>query len=180
MTFYDSLQLIGGTILAIGYLPQIKQLLRTKSCGDLNLKTYIFLIIGIGMMEIYAINLCCHGSGYMFLITNSISLVLVSFISALILKYRERKQPRTITEWDILTQHSYFVSKWADGSVVVTPCEVNIRTKEIVNIVSAPYNIDSILESECVILYNSEYRVFTSKDEPDKLLVDIEDNWVPW
>ena len=57
MTFFDFLQLVGGLILAFGYLPQIRQLLRTKSCGDLNLKTYLYLTLGIGLMEIYAVDL---------------------------------------------------------------------------------------------------------------------------
>ena len=90
MTFYDFLQLIGGIILALGYIPQICQLLRTKSCGDLNLKTYLYLTLGIGMMEIYAIDLYKNGNGHMFLVTNSISFALVALISFLIIKYRLR------------------------------------------------------------------------------------------
>ena len=45
MTIFDFMQLIGGFILAVGYTPQIRQILRTKSCGDLNLKTYLYLNI---------------------------------------------------------------------------------------------------------------------------------------
>ena len=57
MTVYDWFQLTGGVILALGYLPQIRQLLTTRSCKDLNINTYISLAAGIGMMEIYAYNL---------------------------------------------------------------------------------------------------------------------------
>ncbi len=84
MTIFDLLQLIGGIILAIGYIPQIRQIIRTKSCKDLNLKTYLSLVLGMSLMEIYAINLAASGAGVMFLITNSISLFLVIFIAILI------------------------------------------------------------------------------------------------
>jgi MtN3 and saliva related transmembrane protein len=61
---------LGGFILAFGNIPQILQILRTKSAVDLNLKTYILMIIGVSMMEVYAINLVVHGSGGAFLATN--------------------------------------------------------------------------------------------------------------
>ena len=182
MTFYDFLQLIGGIILALGYIPQICQLLRTKSCGDLNLKTYLYLCLGIGMMEIYAIDLYKNGNGHMFLVTNSISFALVALISFLIIKYRLQEYNRIIKEKnkDLITHHSYFVTKWADGSKIITPCEVNIKTKEVTKITKAPYDIDSNLESEAVILYDSEYEVYTVDEHTSKRMVDIEDDWVPW
>ena len=182
MTFFDFMQLIGGIILAVGYIPQIRQLLYTKSCGDLNLKTYTYLTLGIGMMEIYAVDLSKNGNGYMFLITNSISLALVALISALIIKYRLREYNRIMKNKDrnLVTQHSYYVSTWADGSKVITPCEVNIETKEITNIVEAPCDINSSLESESVLLYGTEYDVFTTEELTCKRLVDIEDDWLPF
>ena len=92
---YDALQLIGGLILAIGYIPQIAQLLKTRSCKDLNLKTYIAMTIGFGLMEIYAIDLVRNGSGVMFAITNTISLALVAAISTMIICLRlSRKEEK--------------------------------------------------------------------------------------
>lgn len=88
MSAFDALQLGGGLVLAIGYLPQIAQIIRTRSCADLNLRTYIAMVVGIGMMEAYAINLVAAGSGIMFLVTNSISLCLVSVICLLVLRFR--------------------------------------------------------------------------------------------
>ena len=57
MSIFDILQLAGYLILAVGYIPQIVQIIRTKSCADLNLKTYTMMSVGIGMMEIYAVHL---------------------------------------------------------------------------------------------------------------------------
>jgi len=94
---YDALQLIGGLILAIGYIPQIVQLLKTRSCKELNLKTYIAMTTGISLMEIYAINLVRNGSGVMFAITNTFSLALVAAISVMIICLRlSRKEEKRL------------------------------------------------------------------------------------
>jgi len=37
---FDLIQLVGGLILAFGYIPQIEQLLCTKSSKDINLVTF--------------------------------------------------------------------------------------------------------------------------------------------
>lgn len=87
---YNLLQLLGGLILAIGYWPQLVQIKKTESVEDLNLKTFSSIFIGVAMMEIYACNLVFNGSGLMFLITNSMSLMLAGIMVLLILKYRNK------------------------------------------------------------------------------------------
>lgn len=84
MNVFDILQLCGGIVLALGYIPQIIQIIRTKSSADLNLKTYIMMSVGIGMMEIYAVHLALGATGLMFLVTNSLSLCLALLICILI------------------------------------------------------------------------------------------------
>jgi MtN3 and saliva related transmembrane protein len=81
-------QLVGGIILSFGWIPQIRQMVKTKSAKDLNQKTFWLLLTGIGLMEVYAVSLAMEGVGYAFLITNSLSLVLIVMILALIIKYR--------------------------------------------------------------------------------------------
>lgn len=85
--FFDILQLVGGIIMSFGQIPQILQILRTKSAVDLNLKTYVMMFTGISLMEVYAINLVIHGSGGAFLTTNSFSLITSGIMIILILKY---------------------------------------------------------------------------------------------
>lgn len=85
--FFDILQLAGGIILAFGQIPQIIQILKTKSAIDLNLKTFVMMFTGILLMEIYAINLVLHGAGGAFLITNTLSLIAATAMVFLILKY---------------------------------------------------------------------------------------------
>jgi len=88
---FDLLQLIGGIILSFGYIPQIVQIIKTKSVNDLNLKTFLSVFIGILFMEVYAINLAVNKTGYMFLVTNTMALLLSGIMCILILEIRVNK-----------------------------------------------------------------------------------------
>ncbi|MEO3945649.1 hypothetical protein [Gorillibacterium sp. CAU 1737] len=85
---YSVFQLVGGIILSIGWVPQIIQIIKTKSIRDLNQRTFWMLFVGIGLMEVYAVHLAADGVGLAFLITNSLSLALIVFILMLIFRYR--------------------------------------------------------------------------------------------
>ena len=85
MSFLYALQIIGGCIMVIGYFPQIRQILKTRSVRDLNIKTFISITIGIAMMETYAIGLVIHDhTGGAFLITNSLALAVNVLVVGLI------------------------------------------------------------------------------------------------
>jgi len=84
------MQLIGGAILSLGWIPQIIQILKSKSVADLNLKSYLLMLLGISLMEAYAISLAVTGVGLAFLITNTMSLCVVLLVIILVLKYRAR------------------------------------------------------------------------------------------
>jgi MtN3 and saliva related transmembrane protein len=86
MNLYDILQLIGGMILSVGAIPQIEQIVRTKSVKDLNLTSVITLITGMLLMNIYAI----HTGLIVFIITNNISLVLAITKLVLIVHYKKK------------------------------------------------------------------------------------------
>lgn len=86
---FDFLQLLGGIILSVGYIPQIIKLIKTKSASDFNIKTFVMVWVGIFFMEIYAVNLAIGGNGLMYLVTNTMSLLVQSVLVALILKYRK-------------------------------------------------------------------------------------------
>jgi MtN3 and saliva related transmembrane protein len=86
MNVYDLLQLIGGMILSVGAIPQIEQIIRTKSVKDINLTSIVTLIVGMVMMQIYAV----HNELTMFIITNTISLLLAIAKLALKIYYTER------------------------------------------------------------------------------------------
>lgn len=85
-------QLIGGIIMSVGYIPQIAQILRTKSSEGLNLKSFGMIFAGILLYEIYAISLVVHeSSGHMYLITNSVSTLLSGVMCLLIVYYRKKR-----------------------------------------------------------------------------------------
>lgn len=86
---FDFLQLLGGVILSVGYIPQIIKLIKTKSAADFNIKTFVMVWIGIFFMEIYAVDLAVGGNGLMYLVTNTMSLLVQSILVVLILKYRK-------------------------------------------------------------------------------------------
>lgn len=87
---FDFLQLLGGIIMSFGQIPQIVQIIKTKSAKDLNLKTYSMMFIGISLMETYAINLVINGAGGAFLITNTFSLIASAIMIILIIKYGKK------------------------------------------------------------------------------------------
>ena len=82
------LQLIGGIILSIGYIPQIKQILKTKSVSDFNITYLSSLTIGVGLMEIYAIYNLTQGIAIMFFVTNTIAFLLAATMLVLYKKYK--------------------------------------------------------------------------------------------
>ncbi len=96
---FDFLQLMGGIILSVGYIPQIYKLTKTKSTKDLDIKTFAAVLIGVALMEAYAINLCISGCGVMYLVTNTMSLTVQVVLVTLLCKYRlaEVKQQNGIS-----------------------------------------------------------------------------------
>jgi MtN3 and saliva related transmembrane protein len=91
---FSLMQLIGGVILSVGWIPQIVQIVKTKSVSDLSLKAYLLMLLGIGLMEAYAVNLALEGTGLAFLVTNTMSLAVVSTVVLLILHYRSPRVPK--------------------------------------------------------------------------------------
>ncbi|ETT44328.1 MULTISPECIES: PQ-loop domain-containing transporter [unclassified Paenibacillus] len=85
---FTAMQLVGGLILAVGWIPQIVQIFRTRSVADLSLKAYLLMLLGILLMEAYAVNLAAQGVGLAFLITNTLSLAVVTTVVLLIIRYR--------------------------------------------------------------------------------------------
>lgn len=87
---FNLLQLIGGIILSIGYIPQIKKTITTKSVADLSSAYYVNIFVGVGCMEAYAIYSALQGVAYMFLVTNTIAWLLGGTMLFLTFKYRKK------------------------------------------------------------------------------------------
>ena len=92
------------------------------------------------------------GYGSAFFVTNTITCVIISHLILLIwARQNAEKKQRTIIK------DAFFVSVYDNDSVILTPCKVNLNTKEISDIVSAPYVITGTLTSECVIIGENEF-----------------------
>ena len=92
LTIAGILQLIGGFIMSIGYFPQITRTLKTKSVEDIDTAYYPFVFTGLALFEIYAITLyVTSGTGVMFLVTNTLSVLLAGTMLTLCLIYRGTK-----------------------------------------------------------------------------------------
>lgn len=87
---FSVMQLTGGIILSLGFIPQIVQIFKTRSVKDLSLKSYLLMLFGISLMEVYAVSLVVEGTGLAFLMTNTLSFIMVSIVILLILRFRSR------------------------------------------------------------------------------------------
>lgn len=94
--FINLLQLVGGIILSIGYIPQITKTIKTKSVEDISSTYYLNVFIGIMFMEIYAIYNAVQGVAYMFLITNSVSSLLSGSMLFLTKRYGKKKNKKKV------------------------------------------------------------------------------------
>lgn len=149
---YEQLQCIGGTIILLGYIKQIRDIQAGGSCKGLSLKAYVTVLFGITLMEFNAINIWLKGYGTSFFVTNTVTCVTVLYLILLILVRQDaEKKQRTIIK------DAFFVSVYDNDSVILTPCKVNLNTKEISDIISAPYVITGTLTSERVIIGGNEF-----------------------
>ncbi|MGD2330649.1 PQ-loop domain-containing transporter [Bacillus subtilis] len=77
LQFFNMLQLVGGLILAVGYLPQIIKIIKTKSVRDFSLIYLGGIFTGIVFMEAYAVYMFfVQGTAGAFFATNTVSFIL--------------------------------------------------------------------------------------------------------
>ena len=75
--------------MSVGYIPQITQILKTKSSKGLSIKSFGMIFAGILLYEIYAVSLVVlESSGYMYLVTNTVSTILSGLMCVLIKIYK--------------------------------------------------------------------------------------------
>jgi MtN3 and saliva related transmembrane protein len=85
----NALQILGGVILSIGYIPQIIQIMQTHLVRDINYSFNIMIMIGVLFMEVYAIYLVkSKKSGHAFLVTNTMSTICAIMMVVLVSMYK--------------------------------------------------------------------------------------------
>lgn len=97
LAIFNMLQLIGGLILAVGYLPQIIKIGKTRSVRDFSRIYLGGIFTGIVLMEAYAIYMFFvqHTAGA-FLATNTVSFILSGIEFFMVLAFWN-KQPKIDT-----------------------------------------------------------------------------------
>lgn len=63
-----------------------------------------------------------------------------------------------------IIKEALYLTKYIDGSVIITPCNVNMRTKEVINIVPCFYDCNSTMDGEFVLINEQEYPVIQAGD----------------
>lgn len=159
---YEQLQCIGGTIILLGYIKQIRDIQTGGSCKGLSLKAYVAVLSGITLMEFNAINIWLKGYGTSFFVTNTVTCITVLYLILLILVRQDTEKKKSKTE------DAFFVSVYDNESVILTPCKVNLNTKEISDIVRAPYAINGTLTSERVIIGENEFPAEEAESRQNK------------
>ena len=88
---FNTLMIVAGMLLVVSYIPQLVQIVQTKTVRDLNLKTFGTMTFAIGLMEVYGIHLVLTAHvGQAFLISNSLSLGMALFLCIMIVVYRRK------------------------------------------------------------------------------------------
>jgi uncharacterized protein with PQ loop repeat len=90
-TLMSTLQLIGGIVLFISYLPLIRLLHKTKSAENQSLGFWIILDIGMMLFEVNALYLAITLGQYSYAISQSLNLLCGIIVLVQLLIYRKNK-----------------------------------------------------------------------------------------
>ncbi len=94
MEMAEVFQLIGGMILTFAALPQITQVVITKSVEGLNLLTFLMILTGNALKLVYAIHMAVNGYGLVLIITTSMSFLIILTLTSMIVYYRRFRKDR--------------------------------------------------------------------------------------
>lgn len=87
---FNALQLVGGIVLVVSYLPLINLLHRTKSAENQSLSFWIILNIGMFLFELNAIYLAITLGQYSYLISQSLNLLCGFIVLGQLLIYKKK------------------------------------------------------------------------------------------
>ena len=88
---FGTLQLIGGIVLVISYLPMIKLLHKTKSAENQSLSFWIILDLGMILFELNALYLAITLNQWSYAISQSLNLLCGIIVLIQLLVYRKNK-----------------------------------------------------------------------------------------
>lgn len=90
-TLFSTLQLIGGVVLVISYLPMVKLLHTTKSSENQSISFWVILDIGMILFWLNAMYLAVTLNQYSYAISQSLNLLFGIIVLVQLLIYRKSK-----------------------------------------------------------------------------------------
>lgn len=86
MILIEIFQILGCVVMAVGYIPQAIQTIKTRSCDESNIKQYMTMVVGLGMTEGYALSMAMTSSrGNLLFIFNTVFFLLALAMCLLVL-----------------------------------------------------------------------------------------------
>lgn len=93
MNIFDYLQLVGGMILAVSYVPQIIKTYKVKKVDEISLAFWSMLFVGLSLMEVNALHLMSLGV-YSYAITETFNVLLCGIFTGQVIYYGKIKNRR--------------------------------------------------------------------------------------
>lgn len=77
-------QVVGGTLVAISWIPQVLQAIKGKTAHQVDLKPLSFLFMGAILVEVYSVFLALQGEAVTLFVTNTIQLIVVTSLISIV------------------------------------------------------------------------------------------------
>lgn len=96
MIFFVICQVLGGTLVALSWIPQILHAIKGKTAYEIDLRPLTYLFVGSLLMEIYSIELALQGEAIALFWTNTINLVVVTSLISVVFWSVPEDQPKKV------------------------------------------------------------------------------------
>ena len=87
-TIAETLQMIGGLVLAVAYIPLVSMLLKNKTAKNQSIMYWVTLVTGLSLFEFYAIYLTITEHIYPYAISQTVNLIPAVVVLFMIVKYK--------------------------------------------------------------------------------------------
>ncbi|SFX73654.1 hypothetical protein SAMN04487866_12110 [Thermoactinomyces sp. DSM 45891] len=98
MLFLVICQVVGGTLIAISWIPQVLQAIKGKTAHQVDLKPLSFLFVGTVLVEVYSVFLALQGEAVTLFVTNTIQLIVVTILISIVFWAVPADKPAEVKE----------------------------------------------------------------------------------
>ncbi|TCP63568.1 hypothetical protein EDD57_14912 [Baia soyae] len=97
MVFMVICQVLGGTFIAISWIPQVLQAIKGKTAHQVDLKPLSLLFVGTLLVEFYSAFLALQGEAVTLFVTNTIQLIVVTILISIVFWAVPADQPAGVS-----------------------------------------------------------------------------------